>query len=169
MFSIHRKLLLAFKQVRTVDSSKSLLLKFPSPGKRIPPSPSRISDSPSTHWGGFTTPTPYRYLENLAHSHQFNACVTGCVCSLCYLGCIVVNINALFAEWRIPEWDWFQILLLGILSGMKPTFYFQICCDGQFPCFVKYIFPERQTCSADCTECSCSSNIPSNFEQLLSF
>ena len=77
MFSIHRKLFLAFKKVRTVELSKSLLLKFPLPGKKIPPSPSRISDSPSTHWGGgglgFTTPTPYRYLENPAYSYQFDA------------------------------------------------------------------------------------------------
>ena len=38
------------------------------------------------------------------------------------------------------------------------------CCDGQFPGFSEYIFPQLQTCtalvlSADCTECYCSSNI----------
>ena len=37
------------------------------------------------------------------------------------------------------------------------------CCDSHSPCFGKYIFPQLQTCSADCTEGSCSSNIPSNF------
>ena len=36
------------------------------------------------------------------------------------------NLYALFAEWRITERDYFQILLLGILSGMEPTIYFQI-------------------------------------------
>ena len=41
-----------------------------------------------------------------------------------YLGCMVVNINVLFAEWRIPERDYFQILLFGIL--IEPTIYFQI-------------------------------------------
>ena len=41
---------------------------------------------------------------------------------------MVININALFAEWRITERDYFQILLLGILSGMETTIfiYFQI-------------------------------------------
>ena len=43
------------------------------------------------------------------------------VCSVCYLGCMVVNINVLFAQWRITERDYFQVLLLGILSGMEPT------------------------------------------------
>ena len=38
------------------------------------------------------------------------------VCSVCYLSCMVVNINALLAEWRITEADCFQILLLGILA-----------------------------------------------------
>ena len=33
----------------------------------------------------------------------------------------------------------------------------------------KYIFPQLQACSADCTEGSCSSDIPSNFQQLFSF
>ena len=39
------------------------------------------------------------------------------------LHCMVVNIiiNAFFAEWRITARDYFQILLLGILSGMEPT------------------------------------------------
>ena len=35
-----------------------------------------------------------------------------------YLGCMVVNINALFAELSITERDYFQILLLGILASM---------------------------------------------------
>ena len=43
------------------------------------------------------------------------------VCSVCYLGCMVVNINMLFPQWRITERDYFQVLLLGILSGMEPT------------------------------------------------
>ena len=43
--------------------------------------------------------------------------------SLCYPGCMVVNINAIFAQWRIAERDYFQILLLGILSDMEPTSY----------------------------------------------
>ena len=49
---------------------------------------------------------------------------------VCYVGCIVANINALFAKWRITEWDYFQITLLGILSGMDPTIYFQIAIDA---------------------------------------
>ena len=84
--------------------------------------------------------------------------------SVCYLGCMVVNINVLFVEWSITESDYFQILLLGIFSGMEPTIYFQLQIRaGHFPGFGKYIFPQHQTCSADCTEGSCSSNIPSNF------
>ena len=46
------------------------------------------------------------------------------VSSVYYLGCMVVNINVLFAEWNITEPDYFQILFLGILSGMEPTIYF---------------------------------------------
>ena len=47
------------------------------------------------------------------------------------LGCMLVKINALFAEWTITECDYFQILLLGILSSIEPTMiftdtYFQI-------------------------------------------
>ena len=66
----------------------------------------------------------------------------------------------------ITEHDYFEkILLVGILSGMEPTiFIFRYrCCGGHFPCFGKYIFPQLQTFSADCTEGSCLSNIPSNF------
>ena len=48
------------------------------------------------------------------------------VCSVYYLGCMVVNVNALFAGWGITERDYFQILLLGILSSMELTTYFQI-------------------------------------------
>ena len=50
-----------------------------------------------------------------------------------------------FAGWRITERDYFQVFLLGILSGMEPTIYFQICCDSHFPIFGKYIFPQLQT------------------------
>ena len=52
------------------------------------------------------------------------------VCSVFYLGCMIVNINALVAEWRITECGYFQILLLEILSGMEPTIYFQIAMDA---------------------------------------
>ena len=37
-------------------------------------------------------------------------------CSVYYLGCMVENINVLFAEWRIIEHDYFPILLLWIYS-----------------------------------------------------
>ena len=56
------------------------------------------------------------------------------VCSVCFfLGCmVVININVLFAEWRITERDYFQILLLGLVSGMEPTIFinFQIYVDA---------------------------------------
>ena len=61
--------------------------------------------------------------------------------------------------------DYFQILLLGILPSMEPTFIFRYrCSDGHFLGFGKQIFPQRQACTAlvlsvDCTECSCSPNI----------
>ena len=39
-----------------------------------------------------------------------------------------------------------------------------------FPCFSKYIFCQLETCSADCTEESCSSNnTPSKFQRVFSF
>ena len=43
MFSIHRKLLLALKKTQII---KSLLLRFPSPGEKIPASYGKISDPP---------------------------------------------------------------------------------------------------------------------------
>ena len=100
------------------------------------------------------------------------------VCSVRYLGWMVVNINARFAERRIAEREYFQILLLVILSGMEPNMYlfsdidavtatFNVL-DGIFLIdlifiFPGLIFPQLQTCSTDCTEDSHSSNIPSNF------
>ena len=49
-----------------------------------------------------------------------------------------------------------QILLLGILSGMKPSRYLFSDIDAVMATFHvldgKYIFPQLQTCSADCTE-----------------
>ena len=45
------------------------------------------------------------------------------VCSVQYVGCMVLNINALFAEQRTTERDYFQILLLAILSSIEPTIY----------------------------------------------
>ena len=60
--------------------------------------------------------------------------------------------------------DYFQILLLGILSGIEPTIYFQmLSVTATFHFFGKYIFPQLRTCSADCTEGSCSSNLTNNF------
>ena len=63
----------------------------------------------------------------------------------------------------IVAWDsfWHGTHYFYLFSD-KPTYRF--CCDGHFPCFGRYIFPQLQTCSADCTERSFSSNnIPSNF------
>ena len=84
--------------------------------------------------------------------------------------------NVLFAEWKITELDYFQILLLEILSGLEPNIYLQIYnIDAATATFRvldgKCIFPQLQTCSADRTEGSCSSNTPyiSNFYQLFSF
>ena len=55
MFSIHRKLFLAWKKVRIVKTTSPLV---PFTWKKNPPC--KISDSLSL--GGF--PSPYRYLEN---------------------------------------------------------------------------------------------------------
>ena len=93
------------------------------------------------------------------------------VCSVCYLGCMVVNINVLFAEWRITECDYILSDIIAWDSlAWNPLFIFRYrsrCCDNHSPCFT---FPQLQTCSADCTEeGSCSSNIPSNFWQGFSF
>ena len=58
----------------------------------------------------------------------------------------------------------FRYCCLGFFLAWDPLFIFRYrYCDGYFPCFGKYIFPQLQTCSADCTEGSCSSNIPSKF------
>ena len=102
----------------------------------------------------------------LVFAKYLNFFMNWMVCSGCYLGCMVVNINALFGEWRITEHDYFQILLLGILSGIGTHLLFIFryrCCDDHFPWFCKYIFPQLQTCSADCAEGFFSSNIRSNF------
>ena len=51
---------------------------------------------------------------------------------------------------------------LGFFLAWNPLFMFKYrCCNGHFPSFGKYIFPQIQTCtalvlSADCTEGSCS-------------
>ena len=56
MFNIHKSLFLALKNV---ESSKSLLLRFPTPGKNPPPVKFLIAPTE-----GDFPPTPYRYLEN---------------------------------------------------------------------------------------------------------
>ena len=83
-----------------------------------------------------------------------------------YLGCMIVIQGHFLQNEASPSmFDYLQILLLGILSSMEPTIYFQIIdAVGHFPGFDKYIFLQRQTCtalvvSADCTKCSCSRNI----------
>ena len=95
------------------------------------------------------------------------------VCSVYYLDCMVININVLFAEWSITERDYFQILLLGILSSMGITIFIfgYGCCATTTTLQVlvnTYIFPQLQTftvndlpayLSADCTVGACSSNI----------
>ena len=87
------------------------------------------------------------------------------ICSAYHLGCMVVNINAFFAEWIITGCDYFQILVLGILSSWTPLLIFRYrCWAGHFPGFGKYIFPQLQTCTAlilsvDSTGGYCSSNI----------
>ena len=58
MFSIHRKLFLA------LELSKPLLVRFPSPGKKLPPVKFLISPSLRD-----ISSKPYRYLENLIPSH----------------------------------------------------------------------------------------------------
>ena len=64
----------------------------------------------------------------------------------------------------------FRYCCLGFFLTWNPLFIFRYkCCDSHFSCFAKYIFPQLQTCSADCTKDSCSSYIPSNFYQLFSF
>ena len=81
--------------------------------------------------------------------------------SVCYLGCMVVNINVFFVEWRINERDYFRYCCLGFFLAWNPLFIFRYAVMGTFHVLVKS--PQLQTCSADCTEGSCSSNIPSNF------
>ena len=88
-------------------------------------------------------------------------------CSVYYLGCMVVKISALFAEWSITVHDvtTFRYCYLGFFLAWNSLFIFRYryqCCDDYIN--VKYIFPSRQTCTAlvlsyDCTECSCSPNI----------
>ena len=46
------------------------------------------------------------------------------------VGCMLVNISVFFS-WMKHHWTWcdyFQILLLGILSSMEPNIYFQMHC-----------------------------------------
>ena len=88
-----------------------------------------------------------RVLHPPNHSHQYN---TNCgkiqyvmwvtpenflmhwmVCSVCYYLSRLHGRKykcVFFSEWRINERDYFQILLLLILTGMEPTIYFQIYC-----------------------------------------
>ena len=89
------------------------------------------------------------------------------VCSVCYLGCVVVNINELFAEWRITEGDLFLISFWR--HGTHCIFTDIDACENHFLCFGKYIFHHLQICSAVCTEDAYSSNTPSNFSNFLVF
>ena len=82
------------------------------------------------------------------------------VCSVCYLVCMVVNIFLLNeGSLNVTTFRLLSVCCcLGFfLAWNSLGIYFQ-CCDGHFPCFGKYIFPQLQTCSADCTKGSCSSN-----------
>ena len=90
------------------------------------------------------------------------------VCSVSYLGCIVVNIGALFAEWSITERDvtTSRYCCSGFFLAWNPLgIYFQIYLDALKVTFqVLVIFHQRQTCttlalSADCSECFSSPNI----------
>ena len=71
--------------------------------------------------------------------------------------------------WMKDHWtrllsDLVALNLFFLILAWNPLFIFRYsCCDEHFPCFGKYIFPKLPTCSHDCTEGSCSSNIPSNF------
>ena len=68
--------------------------------------------------------------------------------------------------WMKDHWTWLlSDICLGFFLVWNPLFIFSRhrCCDGHFPCFGKFIFPQLQNCSDDCTEGSCSSNITSNF------
>ena len=90
------------------------------------------------------------------------------VCSVSYLGCMVVNIGALFAEWSITKRDVTisRYCCLGFFLAWNPLgIYFQIYLFALKVNFqVLVIFPQRQTCtalalSADCSECFSSPNI----------
>ena len=112
-----------------------------------------------------------RVLEPPTHSRQFDANCGKIWYEWWSVPCTMARLHGckhvLFAEQSITERDYFQILLLRILSSMEPSISFIFryrCCDGHFPCFGKYIFPQLQTCTAlvlftDCTEGSFSSNI----------
>ena len=63
-------------------------------------------------------------------SHALDGLSVWCLCSMYYLGCMVININALFAEWSITEYDYFQCCL-----GFFTAF------DGHFPGFGKTHIP----------------------------
>ena len=67
--------------------------------------------------------------------------------------------------WMKDHWIWLLsdiVVWDSFWQGTHNLFSYK-CCDSHFPCFGKYIFPQLQTYSADCTEGSCSSNMPSNF------
>ena len=65
------------------------------------------------------------------------------VCSVYYLGWMVVNISELFAEWSITERDvtTFRYCCLGFFLAWNPLFIFRYrCSDGHFPGFVNTYF-----------------------------
>ena len=113
------------------------------------------------YWGGCSPPvvTPLPALKTNRPSFflilkLFHALI---VSSVCYLRCMVVNINMLVAKWRITErdllsdkvtWDSFSLW-----HGTHYLFSERYrCCDGYFPGFGKYKLSQLQTCSHDCTE-----------------
>ena len=111
-----------------------------------------------------------QYMSNLYKTSRPSFCRTLPIfCSVYYLGCMVVNISAPFAEWSITKQGLTTLsyCCLRFFLAQNPPFIFRYrCCDGHvhFLGFGKYIFLWRQTCtasvlSADCTECSCSLDI----------
>ena len=66
--------------------------------------------------------------------------------------------------WMKHHWTWLLSDIVAWDSFWHRTHYLgfsdidAVTATQHFPCFGKYIFPQLQTCSAECTENSCSSN-----------
>ena len=126
---------------------------------------------PPTHSCQFDANCVGRFNIWVTKTNRPSFCLVLKLCLSCtwwsavyYLGWMVVNNMRFFLDEASLKVTYFRHCCLGFFLAWSPFIFWYRSCDGNFPGFGKYVFPQLQTCtalvlSADCTEGSCSSNI----------